>query len=71
MKWIKCSERTPNLKIDVLVIDTSGDIYMGWFDHSSSDTGDWYSMITGYILNDITHWMVLPDPPEEYQPKEP
>lgn len=64
-RWIPVSERLPEDGVEVLFVDSGGDIYMG--DHVSGvpqwekDNGFW----SGKFYNNITHWMPLPEPPTE------
>lgn len=68
-KWIKCSEKMPENGKNVLVVikeDGYTDICVG----ETNKSGDW--MINGefwYEKSDpaITHWMLLPKPPEVEQ----
>ena len=61
MKWIRVSERLPDKRTGVLMY-ANGILYAG--DYYSK--GEWWSEDTegGYIVEDVTHWMLAPDPPE-------
>jgi hypothetical protein len=59
--WIKCSEQMPDNMSDVLVTNGSDIGFMWW-------AGDeWDSWHKQYALDsdEITHWMPLPEPPED------
>lgn len=63
MKWIKCSERMPEADVSVLALWNGGIQVL--FVHSSTglwDDGDFWSCIDH---DEVTHWMPLPQPPEE------
>lgn len=76
MKWIKCSDRMPDLYQWVLVCDSPKgtgeprciDIYR-WdgekWDYISDDTSNspTFSDIL-YCMSEVTHWMPLPEKPE-------
>jgi hypothetical protein len=54
--WRSVEDELPPDDDDVVVFDASHDCYIAWYDrgtwHNESDT--------------ITHWMPLPEPPEEF-----
>ncbi|MEK9497091.1 DUF551 domain-containing protein [Photorhabdus sp. P32] len=59
MNWIKCSERLPELVDDSVLV---------WFsDIESMDMVhiEDYFKDKWYIIRKVTHWMPLPNPPEE------
>lgn len=61
--WIKCSERLPELGVEVMAADiykeiAIGHYFLGYQDKLCfSDSGD--------HLGTITHWQPLPGPPTE------
>ena len=57
-KWIKCSERMPELGATVLV-------YMDAPVHSSTDYAVAIYDKYGFSRSRVTHWMPLPEPPQE------
>lgn len=57
-QWIKCSEQMPKERVRVLVY-ANQNIFVADF-----DMGRWFSNISNsYVLDSITHWMPLPQPP--------
>ena len=62
MGWIKCSERLPEHEQDVLVFGVFRTDGVGGIDLGAFIEGKWkLAMMAG----EITHWMELPQPPEE------
>lgn len=60
MEWIKCSERIPNDRERVLVIN-----FEAVFPRPViADYADW-SRFAWHKTKGITHWMPLPPPPSE------
>lgn len=59
--WISCSERMPDNNHDVLFFDVCGYIRIGWF---SADDRSWFTSDDGCCM-EVTHWMPLPEPPQE------
>ncbi|EHE8556145.1 DUF551 domain-containing protein [Escherichia coli] len=59
--WISCSERMPDNNHDVLFFDVWGYIRIGWF---SADDRSWFTSDDGCCM-EVTHWMPLPEPPNE------
>ncbi|HIC7640802.1 TPA: ead/Ea22-like family protein [Escherichia coli] len=59
--WISCSERMPDNNHDVLFFDVWGYIRIGWF---SADDRSWFTSDDGCCM-EVTHWMPLPEPPQE------
>ncbi|HGD8685042.1 TPA: DUF551 domain-containing protein [Escherichia coli] len=59
--WISCSERMPDNNHDVLFFDVWGYIRIGWF---SADDRSWFTSDDGCRM-EVTHWMPLPEPPQE------
>jgi hypothetical protein len=58
MKWIKCSQEYPNVWVDVLIYD-GVDIRVAHFRDDA-----WIDSHM-YIHEEITHWMPLPEVPNE------
>jgi hypothetical protein len=59
-RWIPIAERSPELGVDVMVIDR-GELKIAW---RHIKDGEWSSFSA---LNKITHWMPLPKLPKEVQ----
>ncbi|HAB1162269.1 TPA_asm: DUF551 domain-containing protein [Salmonella enterica subsp. enterica serovar Enteritidis] len=58
---MKCSERTPDYSYDVLVTD-GRHVEVKWWDGD-----EWDCLVmrdSGICSDDVTHWMLLPEPPE-------
>lgn len=72
MNWIKCSDRLPEDDKTVLAYIKNEGIYFGNFSIKgfSDDTFGFYAATTGssewfYDIDLITHWMPLPEKPNE------
>ena len=64
MRWIPCSERLPEDFQDVLIWDNRDETsFTGHYAECDGWTVDGYD-VDRYPF-DITHWMPLPEPPEE------
>ncbi|HDW3914198.1 TPA: DUF551 domain-containing protein [Escherichia coli] len=66
--WISCSERMPE-DTKMLLAFSQGEIvaaYWNWvvnpIDYKKYRA---FTYLSGYILDDVTHWMRLPEPPQE------
>lgn len=59
--WIKCSERMPDHKVNVLAATSCGSIWTAFYNENRNcwDDGDYYDD----IIN-VTHWMPLPAAPK-------
>jgi hypothetical protein len=57
-RWIPVDERLPELGVDVLVLQRSGECEVAW---RRGHDGNWSAYSA---LGEITHWMPLPKPPE-------
>ena len=64
-KWIPASNRLPANGDTVIVCDARED-YVNCFWY---DMGWWYNEGHRVSLDEITHWMPLPEPPKEEPPK--
>ncbi|HFP3716051.1 TPA: DUF551 domain-containing protein [Escherichia coli] len=63
--WISCSERMPPVGVDVqLFVSSTGEQFTGF---NLDNTGDFqYAQYFGApIVCEATHWMPLPEPPQE------
>ncbi|HAJ4242739.1 TPA: DUF551 domain-containing protein [Escherichia coli] len=65
MNWVKCSERMPEETDDIIVV--SDDIVMSGISYSRRK--GFYISALEYDedapIDDVTHWMPLPEPPSE------
>lgn len=57
-RWIPIAERSPELGVDVMVIDR-GELKIAW---RNIKDGEWSSFSA---LNKISHWMLLPELPKK------
>ena len=60
-EWISVDERLPEDAIDVLVFVRNGNLSYTCIAHTLK--GRWLSR--GILLDKVTHWMGIPDPPKE------
>ncbi len=66
-QWISVKDRLPEINVDVLIIYGRLPFYhLAFLTHNGDIQFFWgnYSNIE-YSLDDVTHWMPLPKPPEE------
>lgn len=74
MKWIKCTDKMPECRQEVIFTDgkeiCQGEVrdgigYAAWFNCNNDDC-TWIddSCICGYKIS-ITHWMLLPENPKD------
>ena len=67
LQWIKCSERLPLneeecfVAVQFLPIDEDSFV----FSLAIFNNGEFRSWEIGHLLTYVSHWMPLPDPPEE------
>lgn len=62
-EWISVKDRLPEDHVAVLVFDSvCRNIYKAWMSH---DLGEWFSEEYLPDFLNITHWMPLPEPPED------
>ncbi len=65
MKWIKCSDRVPEPHTDVVVFEKYRSCETIKIGHRlGCEEYDWVDDHL-FPLDKITHWMPLPNPPEE------
>nr|WP_289306147.1 DUF551 domain-containing protein [Escherichia coli] len=69
--WISCSDRMPE-DTKMLLAFSQGEIvaaYWNWvvnpIDYKKYRA---FTYLSGNILDDVTHWMSLPEPPQEVKP---
>lgn len=58
-RWIPVTERLPETMQPVIVCRECGKVEQGY-----KDVGDWWK-VYGTRTKHVTHWMPLPQPPEE------
>ncbi|EFO2009324.1 DUF551 domain-containing protein, partial [Escherichia coli] len=61
--WISCSELMPKGYADVLVTDGEH-VEVKWWDESGY-WNSWTELNSDIFADEITHWMPLPEPPQE------
>ncbi|EQA1965812.1 DUF551 domain-containing protein [Escherichia coli] len=61
--WISCSDRMPKGYADVLVTDGEH-VEVKWWDESGY-WNSWTELNSDIFADKITHWMPLPEPPQE------
>lgn len=62
-EWIRVKDRLPETWVEVLVFVPDVGCEVAWL---CGSTGFWRWVWTGEsIINDVTHWMPLPEPPGE------
>ncbi|QML68590.1 DUF551 domain-containing protein [Escherichia fergusonii] len=61
--WISCSERMPEGYADVLVTDGEH-VEVKWWDESGY-WNSWTELNSDIFDDEITHWVPLPEPPQE------
>ena len=57
-QWISVTDRLPEDEEYVLIFTAGGSVLLGFYDSDGWDT------LEGY-LREVTHWMPLPEAPEE------
>lgn len=61
MEWIKCSDRMPEQYKEVIIITDCKSIFVASLNSRMTwDDGDFFDDI-----RDVTHWMSLPNPPQD------
>ncbi len=66
MEWIKCSDRLPELYEAVLFWDNYyKGIHVGSYGEGDDEDFIWAGEEGIYDLDDISHWMPLPEPPDD------
>ncbi len=61
-EWISVEERLPEREI--LAIDDRENYLVGMI-YRSNDDKRWVCEAAGVLIYPVTHWMPLPEPPEE------
>lgn len=57
--WISVEDRLPEYYVPVIVCRKNGKVEQG-----SKNVGDWWN-VYGTRTKNVTHWMPMPEPPEE------
>ncbi len=67
MEWIKCSDRLPEDRIDVLVYNGEACSVSSYLKEFYNKFGyhEWSHNEEQFNYNEVTHWMPLPQPPKE------
>jgi hypothetical protein len=63
-QWIKCSERMPPVNVAVLVC-VNDVVQKNVFCWDGEAWCDWYDEYDELAQDTFTHWMPLPEPPQE------
>lgn len=63
-EWVSVRDRLPEIGVEVLVYDCG---FMGVWSLNKTDQGVFWEDGHGdqYSVDEVTHWMPLPEPPEE------
>ena len=62
MNWIKCSDRIPEPRVSVLGrVRFSYTVYLIQVYYNDFHWSNWF----GDTINEVTHWMPLPNEPKE------
>lgn len=68
-EWIKCEDRMPEKSEKVFVHLKNGIMTAVWYSSKYRKFNCFDDIEPGgYAFNDVTHWMPLPEPPEEDKP---
>lgn len=69
-EWVSVKDRLPDTVIIVLTCTSGGIVDTAWRTEMSDPPGAWdsFSGRRGFNLDDITHWMPLPEPPHPENP---
>lgn len=59
-KWIPCEKQMPPAHQYVLTVTNTGEVTVGWA-HANGEWAVWELKNSW----DITHWMLLPEPPNK------
>ena len=62
MEWIKTSEKLPEQYQQVIYYFRHTGVSCGKYERTSD--GDIFHSLNGFLCDDVTHWMPLPEPPE-------
>ncbi len=59
-KWVRCSDRMPAKRVNVLVSDAGGNKFI-----CCHENGFWRDFRVGFSRHEIIHWMPLPAAPQQ------
>ena len=62
-EWISVKDRLPETPVEVLVFNLGTWVLAYW----NEDVGQWILYNGDKVLRYVTHWMPLPEPPEEVE----
>ncbi|WP_419721181.1 DUF551 domain-containing protein [Pectobacterium aroidearum] len=67
MGWIKCSERMPDICQPVIFFPEWDEATRGYWDGEAwyQDTSWCFSYEENSVPEKVTHWMPLPEPPQD------
>jgi hypothetical protein len=65
-EWNSINKCIPFFSNEVLVLSEGKEIHAFWdrtrfWDRTSSDLGDWYDVKNNCIIQNVTHWMYIPE----------
>ena len=67
MEWISVKDRLPDSpQQDVWAFTTNNEMFVGFLDDENDEW--WHSHGIAVIVDKVTHWMPLPDPPKDPTP---
>ena len=69
-RWISVKERLPEKNGRYLVCDKNGEVYSAEYEKNRPDS-EWTDDYEGYLDMEVTHWMPLPERPEEVTTDDP
>jgi len=65
MNWISVKDRLPEFDVSVLVFCPVWGRYLAYYNQIDGDFGQWCNWDMKCGLLPPTHWMPLPEPPDE------
>ncbi len=62
-EWVSVEDRMPDERVEVLItVITDNGVFV---DIAWRENGGWNDPLGGWSNDDVTHWMLLPEPPQE------